>query len=146
MADQQLRLQYLKVNFIGLALIGSVISYAVVVEVLKRVLAPFAGFAALTPAQAQLLKYLFVALALATFFLIKLIPRILGSRSVQQLIQAAIVTYALSEAVAVLGLVLFLLGGNALDFYTFMFLSLFYFWFFFPKYSHWEKVMQESPP
>jgi len=40
--------------------------------------------------------------------------------------------------VALLGLVLFLLAGNALDFYTFMFLSLFYFWFFFPKIKDWE--------
>ena len=25
-----------------------------------------------------------------------------------------------------------------MDFYTFMFLSLFYFWLFFPKYQDWE--------
>ena len=138
MDDAQLKLRYLKVNFIGLALIGSVFLDAVVVEVLKRVLAPFPGFAALSPAQAQMLKYLFIALALADFFLIKFIQKILGVRSVEQLAQAAIVTFALCEAVALLGLILFLLAGNAMDFYTFMFLSLFYFWFFFPKYQDWE--------
>jgi len=138
MDDTQIKLHYLKANFIGLALIGSVFLYAAVVEVLKRVLAPFAGVAALTPAQAQMLKYVLVALAIANFFLIKFIQKILGASSVEQLAQAAIVTFALCEAVALFGLVLFLLAGNAMDFYTFMFLSLFYFWFFFPKIKDWE--------
>lgn len=145
MDDQQLKMRYLTVNFIGLALIGSVFIYAVVVEVLKRVLAPFPGFTTLTPAQVQMLKYLFVALAIANFFLIKFIQKILGSRSVQQLVQAAIITFALSESVAVFGLVLFLLAGNAMNFYLFMFLSLFYFWFFFPKYQNWEAQLRAQP-
>jgi hypothetical protein len=91
------------------------------------------------------MKYLFIALALANFFLIKFFQRILGSRSVAQLVQGAIVGFALSEAVAIFGLMLFLLTGNALDFYTFMFLSLFYFWFFFPKIKDWEAQLQLPP-
>jgi hypothetical protein len=145
MDDAQLKLRYLRVNFIGLAMIGSVFLYAAVVEVLKRVLAPFTGFAALTPPQAQMMKYLFIALALANFFLIKFIQKILGSRTVEQLVQAAIVSLAMSEAVAIFGLMLFLLTGSALDFYTFMFLSLFYFWFFFPKIKDWEAQLGASP-
>jgi hypothetical protein len=143
--DQQLKIRYLQANFIGLALIGSVFLYAGVVEVLKRTLAPFAGLAALASSQALTLKYLFVALAIGDFFLIKFMQKILGARSVTQLMQAAIVTFALSEAVAVLGLVLFLLAGQAMDFYTFMFLSLFYFWFFFPKYQDWEAQILAQP-
>jgi hypothetical protein len=138
MDDSTLKIRYLKVNFMGLAMIGSVFLYAVVVEVLKRALAPFPGVAALDPAPAQMLKYLFIALAFADFFLIKFFQRIMGGGTVEGLIRAAIVTFALSESVALLGLVLFLLTGNAMDFYTFMFLSLFYFWFFFPKYQDWE--------
>ncbi len=138
-------MRYLTVNFIGLALIGSVFIYAVVVEVLKRAFAPFAGFAALTPAQVQMLKYIFIALAIADFFLIKFIQKILGARSIQQLVQAAIITFALSESVAVFGLVLFLLAGRAQDFYLFMFLSVFYFWFFFPKYQNWEDQLRAQP-
>jgi F0F1-type ATP synthase membrane subunit c/vacuolar-type H+-ATPase subunit K len=143
--DQQLKIQYLKTNFIGLAMIGSVFLYAGVVEVLKRTLAPFAGFATLSPAQVMTLKYLFVALAIGDFFLIKFMQKILGARSVVQLRQAAIITFALSEAVAILGLVLFLLAGQAMDFYTFMFLSLFYFWFFFPKFRDWEAQLEAQP-
>jgi hypothetical protein len=143
--EQQLKRRYLTVNFNGLALIGSVFIYAVAVEVLKRALAPFAGFAALTPAQAQMLKYVFIALAIADFFLIKFMQKILGSRSIHQLFGAAIGTFAVSESVAVFGLVLFLLAGNAMDFYLFMFLSLFYFWFFFPKYQDWENQLGAQP-
>jgi hypothetical protein len=119
--------------------------YAGVIVVLQRVLAPFSGFAALAPAQVQTLKYLFVALALGIFFLIKFLQRIIGARSVEQLFQGAIVTFALSESVAVLGLVLFLLAGNPVDFYLFMFLSLFYFWFFYPKYKDWEAQLSGQP-
>jgi len=141
----QLKMRYLTANFIGLAMIGSVFLYAVVVEVLKRFLAPFTGYANLTPDQVQTLKYAFVALALANFFLIKYIPKMLGSRSVEQLLTTTIITLALCESVAVLGLVLFLLAGNAMDFYLFMFLSLFYFWFFFPKYQDWEDRLGTQP-
>jgi hypothetical protein len=140
--DAKLKIQYLKTNFIGLGLIASVFLYAGVVEILKRTMAPFAGVAALAPAQFQTLKYVFVALAIGNFFLIKFMQKILGARSAQQLMVAAIVTFALSEAVAILGLVLFLLAGQATDFYTFMFLSLFYFWFFFPRYQDWEDRLQ----
>jgi F0F1-type ATP synthase membrane subunit c/vacuolar-type H+-ATPase subunit K len=143
--DTHLKMQYLKVNFIGLAMIGSVFLYAVVLEVLKRTITPFAGFGTLTPAQAQTLKYIFAALAIGDFFLVKFIQKILGARSVTQLMQAAIITFALCEGVAVFGLVLFLLAGQAMDFYTFMFLSLFYFWFFFPKYQDWEAQLGAQP-
>lgn len=142
MDDQQVKTRYLTANFIGLALIGTVFLYAAVVEVLKRTLAPFAGFAVLDPGQAQTLKYLFVALGIGHFFLIKFLQKILAAHSLERLFQAAVVTFALSEAVAVYGLVLFLLSGHAMDFYLFMFLSLFYFWFFYPKYQEWEAELQ----
>lgn len=143
---QQAKTRYLTANFIGLVMIGSVFIYAVVVEVLKWVLAPFTGFAAVTPGQAQMLKYLFVALAIGHFFLIKFMQKILAADTLERLFQAAVVTFALSEAVAIFGLVLFLLTGNSLDFYLFMFLSLFYFWFFYPKYQDWEVRLRTHPP
>jgi hypothetical protein len=142
----ELKKRYLAVNFIGLALIAAVFLYAGVVEVLKRWLAPFQGFAAFTGPQAQLLKYLFVALAFGQFFLIKAVQKILAGRGVQFLPQTAIIAFALCEAVAIFGLVLFLLQGNPLDFYVFMLLSLFYFWLFFPKYQDWEAQAERKFP
>jgi len=138
----ELKKRYLAVNFIGLAMIASVFAYAVVVEVVKRALAPFQGFAGLEAAQIQMVKYLFVALALGQFLLIRVVQKFLVSRVAQFLPQAAVISFALCEAVGLLGLVLFFLGGNPMDFYLFMLLSLFYFWFYFPKFRDWEAQAQ----
>jgi hypothetical protein len=134
-----LKARYLVVNFIGLAMIAAVFVYAGVVEVIKWKLAPFAGFAKLEPHTADLLKYIFLALAAAQFGVIKAIQRILPTRSVENLSTVAIITFALCESVAVLGLVLFLLSGNSMDFYIFMVISLGFFYLFFPKYEQWEE-------
>jgi hypothetical protein len=106
-----------------------------VVELLKWQLAPFGGFAQLDPRTLGFLKYAFLAIAATQFGIIKLVQKILPAKSVDNLPQAAIVTFALCEAVAILGLVLFLLGGNFLDFYVFMLISLGFFYLFFPKYD-----------
>ena len=79
------------------------------------------------------------------FFLIRFMQKILATGSVERLFQAAVVTFALSESVAIYGLVLFLMSGNAMNFYLFMFLSLFYFWFFYPKYQDWEAQLRAQP-
>ena len=134
-----LKARYLAVNFIGLAMIASVFVYAGVVELLKWQLAPFAGFAKLDPGTVALLKYAFLALAAAQFGIIKAVQKILPTRTVENLSVAAIITFALCESVAVLGLVLFLLSGNSMDFYIFMVISLGFFTLFFPKYDQWEQ-------
>jgi hypothetical protein len=137
-----LKARYLVVNFIGLAMIAAVFIYAGVVELLKWKLAPFAGFAKLEPHTVALLKYIFLALAAAQFGVIKAVQKILPAKSVANLSQAAVITFALCESVAVLGLVLFLLAGQGLDFYIFMVISLGFFTLFFPKYDQWEQRLR----
>jgi hypothetical protein len=139
-----LKARYLAVNFIGLAMIASVFVYAGVVEVIKWRWAPFAGFARLEPASVSLLKYVFLALAAAQYGIIKAIQKIIPAKSVANLPQAAIITFALCESVALLGLVLFLLAGNSLDFYVFMVISLGFFYLFFPKYEQWEQLVRSQ--
>ena len=133
-----LKARYLAVNFIGLAMIGAVFVYAGVVELIKWRLAPFAGFARLDPRTVGLLKYAFLALAAAQYGIIKAIRKILPVKSADNLAQAAVITFALCEAVALLGLVLFLLAGNSMDFYIFMVISLGFFYLVFRKYEQWE--------
>jgi len=135
-----LKARYLAVNFIGLAMIAAVFVYAGVVELIKWQWAPFTGFAQLPPQTASLLKYIFLALAAAQYGIIKIVPKIVPVRSAENLPQAAVVTFALCETVALLGLVLFLLCGNALDFYIFMGISLGYFYPNYPKYEQWERL------
>jgi hypothetical protein len=146
--DQNITLKsrYLAVNFIGLAMIGAVFVYAGVVEVIKWQWVPFSGFANLPPQTASLLKYIFLALAAAQFVIIKVVLKTLPARSLDKLPQAAIITFALCETVAIFGLVLFLLTGNALDFYVFMVISLGYFYLFFPKYEQWEQLVSTATP
>jgi len=142
-----LKARYLAVNFIGLVMIASVFVYAGVVELLKWKLAPFVGFAKLDPDTVALLKYAFLVLAAAQFGVIKAVQKILPTRSGDNLSLTAIITFALCESVAVLGLVLFLLAGNSMDFYIFMVISLGFFTLFFPKYDQWEQRLRagDSP-
>jgi hypothetical protein len=141
-----LKARYLAVNFIGLAMIAAVLVYAGVVELIKWQWAPFAGFAKLPAATASLLKYVFLALAASQYLVIKVMQKIVLARSTDNLPQAAIITFALCESVALLGLALFLLAGNALDFYIFMVISLGFFYLFYPKYENWEKLVSAAGP
>jgi F0F1-type ATP synthase membrane subunit c/vacuolar-type H+-ATPase subunit K len=141
-----LKARYLAVNFIGLAMIAAVLVYAGIVELIKWQWAPFAGFTDLPTQTASLLKYILLVLAATQFFIIKLVQKIVPARSFDNLPQAAIVTFALCETVAIFGLVLFLLTGNALDFYVFMVISLAYFYLFFPQYEQWEELINSRKP
>ena len=64
--------------------------------------------------------------------------------AVQHFITGAVISYALCESVAIYGLVLFFLGGQALDFYLFMGLSLLFFLVYFPRYATWEALVKEG--
>jgi hypothetical protein len=141
-----LKARYLAANLIGLAMIAAVFVYAGMVELIKWQWAPFAGFARLDPRTVSLLKYAFLALAVAQFGIIKVVQKIMPAKSVDNLPQTAIITFALCESVAVLGLVLFLLAGNALDFYILMTISLGFFYLFFPKYDQWEQRVRAGAP
>ena len=136
-----LKSRYLAVNFIGLAMIAAIFVYAGVVEFIKWQWAPFQGFATLPAQTESLLRYILLALAAAQYVIIKSIQKIVLAQSRENLPQAAIVTFALCETVAIFGLVLFLLCGNTLNFYLFMVISLGFFYLFYPKYEEWEQAM-----
>jgi hypothetical protein len=136
-----LKQRYLVINFIGLAMIGSVFLYAVIVEVFKRYYDPFTGFADLPPHIADMIKYVLLVVALVFFLLIRVMQNRLAAMSPRLLPSIAIMSFALCEAVAVFGLMLFLLTGNSLDFYLFFAVSLFLFYMYFPKYDQWERLM-----
>jgi F0F1-type ATP synthase membrane subunit c/vacuolar-type H+-ATPase subunit K len=141
-----LKSRYLAVNFIGLAMIAAVFVYAGVVEVIKWQWAPFHGFAKLPVQTESLLRYIFLALAALQYVVIKAVQKLVLAQSQDNLPQAAIITFALCETVAIFGLVLFLLCGNTLDFYVFMVISLGFFYLFYPKYEEWERRISIAAP
>jgi hypothetical protein len=57
---------------------------------------------------------------------------------VGRLLNLSLIIYALSESIAIYGLILFLLAGNSLNFYIFLMLCLVCLGIYFPRYGQWE--------
>lgn len=151
---EKLRAAYRVAVIIGLAMMASLLVYTVIVGVFEK----DGRGPALSDRALEMMKFALVAISVVLFFLIRFLnARILtagGERGgrrdarqlpdvapadIQRLTTAAVVTYALCEAPAILGLVLFFLGGQASDFHLFLLISLFYFAVHFPKFSQWEE-------
>jgi hypothetical protein len=144
---------------IGLCMMGVLLIYTGVVEFLRarnssdEVFTPAPG-----PDVLALLRYAFLGVAAVEFFVIQFLRKVMLSSDAptrqtslpgsfapeaQKLITVSVVTFALCESVAVYGLVLFLVGRSASDFYLFLLISIFYFAVFFPRYGAWEEWVQE---
>jgi hypothetical protein len=101
---------------IHLALTGAIVIYALIAEICENQLAPFEGFLP----QAGVLDilricFVFIGLAgLSVAFILLQRPHLVGSAG-----GAFVIAYASLDALATFGLVLFLMGGRRLDYYTF---------------------------
>lgn len=149
----ELKKTYRVTLFIGVAMIISLLIYAALVEVLKANFKPFRGLSPTT--EIEILRYLFFAIAIAEFFLIKFMrnrllskkrppsgastPKGSFSPGASKLMSVTILIYALCESVAILGLVLFLIAGSSRDFYIFLIIALFFYGIYFPRYRQWEE-------
>ncbi len=138
---------------IGHGMIGTLLIFAAVVETLKATHPETQGV--LPPSTLEILRYLFLGMTLIEFFVIRIVKKMIlsgGGRisalsnqgdpllaKVQKLFTTAIIVFAFCESVGIYGLVLFMIGGSSFDFYLFIFLSLAFFAFYFPKYSQWEE-------
>jgi hypothetical protein len=135
---------------VGLAMMGSLVVYLLLTAVLDQP-------AALPEGQGDQLFYLFIGSSAVIFFVIPAVnTRMLdpgkerggpaaagGVPRIQKLQNAAVVTFALCEVPAILGLVLYFLGRTATDAYLFLVISLFLFTTYFPKFSKWEEWYRE---
>lgn len=136
--------QFKATNYIGLAMIGAVFIYAGLVMGIAHGLIPIKMRPAVNIDLSTKLKYILLFVSVIHYFIIKFFQKV-ATKAANRLPAASIITFALSEAVGVYGLVLFLLTGNANDFFIFMAISLFYFFIFYPKYADWERLLtQES--
>ena len=137
-------------QMIGGALVGAVVVYAGLVEVLRARPGGFAGFA---PAVAvDTLRMVFMVLAVVDLALIRFIrSRILAAPArggqpagsaapvTQRLLTASVVSLAMCLAIVVYGLVLFLIGGRPMDFYSLAIVGVLGLAVFFPRRSQWEE-------
>ncbi len=149
----ELRRAYRTTVIIGLAMMASLVVYAVLVEMIKKDYAPFGGFSPLPADVFTTLRYALLAVVAGEFVFIPILNKaMLSAKAIRsasatgpfgQLASAAVVTFALCESVAVFGLVLFLIQGASSDFYLFLMISLIFFTIHFPKYSKWEEWKRE---
>jgi hypothetical protein len=108
----------------------------------------FAGYAPQLPAWP--VRLLFVGIALAAYPLLQTLAKPPAgvpnySLRVTQAQQQAFRSALIANAVAWLGLPLFLLCGNRLDFYLLLSIGALYHYDFYPRLSTWESVLQAAP-
>lgn len=153
-----LRKAYRTTAITGLVLMGSLLIYTSLVEMVAQGTIPVNGGTMMGADHLNTLKYVLLIIAALFFFLIDIVQKAIltSARSssdthrktadpqagldfaIRRLATAAVVVFALCETPAIFGLVLFFLGKNSTDYYLFMFISLFFFSVKFPKYSLWE--------
>ena len=140
----ELKRSYKTASMIGVTIIASLFVYLIVVEVLRMQLKPFRGFAPIP--EMTTFRYIFYGLAVLEVLVIRLVQSLLLKHApgdtvkitVQKLFRATILTVCLSEVPAILGLVLFLIGGLNKDFYALLAVSLVLVFMYFPRLANWE--------
>ena len=128
---------------------ASTVLYALVVAVISVSLSPFEGFAP-TP-EPSIRRTVLWTVAIVEAGLIGLVRRALLARSraegaaaqSRRLISTAVVTAALAEAPAIIGLVLFMMSGLHGDFYALLALSLALQAVHFPRLQGWREWAAE---
>jgi hypothetical protein len=142
-------------QLIGGALVLAIATYAFVAEMIRTQNAPFIGFAPTVPL--PLLRLVLAGMAGLGLVVVNIVRRrIIAGRVaalapgaapiplVQRLLTASLVTLAMCQAIAIYGLVLFLLGGQRADFYGFAAFALVGFAVYFPRRSQWEAWAQQA--
>jgi hypothetical protein len=145
---EELRTHLRPAAMVGAALVVSLVIYLGLVEGLRAVLKPFHGFASV-PAIQPVRLAVFGAAALAILIILLLRPRLVrrdnredASAAYRRLQRASVIILVLGEIPAVLGLGLFLVGGNAVDFYKLLFASLVLTFINFPRRAAWEEWLK----
>lgn len=147
--QDEFRVHLKSVTLISAAVIASLFIYLGLVEVLRAVYRPFRGF--VTLANIPQLRYAVFGAAVAVIILIRLLrPRLLrkaqgedAKTALHRLQRAAIMTMVLGEIPGILGLGLFLVSGNNIDFYVLVFASLLLIFMYFPRRSAWEEWLRD---
>jgi hypothetical protein len=143
-------------QLVGGALVGSIVVDAVIVELIRATRAPFGGFAPHVPIDT--LRMVLNVLGIADLVAIRFVraqmlgaargaaPAANASHRARGLFTVSVVVLALCLAVVIYGLVLFLIGGRGLDFYTFAFVSLLAMAVHFPRLAQWEEWAKDMSP
>jgi hypothetical protein len=145
-----------RAQLVGVVLLITIGVYALVLGRIAAQHAPFVGFA--PSVDLRLLRVVFAVVAVADLVALRIVTQVLLARPgwpvapargaspvTQRLFAVSIVRLSICEAIAVLGVALFLLGGRSADFYGFAVASLAAFAFHFPRLSRWEDWARPAP-
>jgi ABC-type Mn2+/Zn2+ transport system permease subunit len=127
---------------VNVALIGSLISYAMIVEILKNKLNVYETLAPL-----DVIRAVFFAVGIGLVLAVKYLRGVLLTKTpgeashllVTKVQRYSIIAAMFSETPGVLGLVLFMMGGARTDFYILLIMSLGMFAVNFPRLSRWKE-------
>lgn len=126
----------------------SLIIYGLLLYLMQRYgTVPTEGYA---PSLAVQLRYPFYAVALANWFAVLILRRLLlnphrlrqAAKPVAELIRKQIILFSLSEAIGLWGFILALLGGQTIEFLFLGMLSLFTLITLAPRYSLFEELVK----
>lgn len=148
--QEELRNHLRAATMVAVGIIGSLVVYLGLVEILRAVDSPFRGFA--TIANIQHLRYAVFGAAAAIIVLMRVLRSLLlrkrpgedARTSLQRLQKTAFVTLILGEIPGILGLGLFLISGNNIDFYVLLFASLLLVFIYFPRRAAWEGWLRDG--
>ncbi|MBN1272078.1 MAG: hypothetical protein JXB26_07370 [Candidatus Aminicenantes bacterium] len=129
---------------IAFSILASLAVYAIIVEIIKARFQPFSGYVPLQ--NPFLIRYILYAAAATQVIIIRILRGVFLRKNRQQdpekllgnLFRTSLITLALCEVPALIGLVLFFLGGFTKDFYILLFISLILMFMFFPRKNTWE--------
>jgi hypothetical protein len=150
--SDKLRNAYKTATIIGIAMMGSVLVYVVVAELMRNLPTPWRGIMFSADHQEyHYIRYGLLALGILVPLVVvkistavNLAPEKLAN-PVPALISHSVIVYGACDMVGIFGLVLFLLAGNIMDMYIFAGMSLAFSMIFFPKYSHWQEIAGSQP-
>jgi len=136
-------------QLVAVVLVLAVVMCVLLVGMIGHAYAPFRGFAPEVDLRAFRIVLGVLAVmslvagrvlrdALGAVSLVQIAPTREASLVTRRLFTESLVSLALSESIALYGVVLFVLGGARLDFYAFAALSLAAFAMLFPRRSQWE--------
>ena len=144
MNSETIKKIYLAAALSSGAIIGMIVFYTVLAEILRRM----GHNPPLHPPAAYAVKYVFYLLGVSTLVFIKLAERRLDSKkstpqeTVTALTILAVTRAAICEIPAIAGLIMFLLTGYRLDFYLLVVFSVGLEIYHFPRISQWEERLR----
>lgn len=148
---QDLKKAYSIAAIIGIFMIASVFALLAIVQLMVHY-EPLKSLPRV--ADLETIRYILYAAGLIDFFLISFVnkailakklsvsnepqPNDIFTPEIQLQITASIISYALCEAIALYGFILFIFSRETVDFYPFWLGSLISFAAYFPRYKQWQ--------